>query len=51
MDFEVIEAATNDAVGKADVHIPSPIQYFLQCSMTAGAHIDPGLIVSNVGHS
>jgi hypothetical protein len=31
--------------------IPSPIQYFLQCSMTAGAHLDRGLIVSNVGHS
>jgi hypothetical protein len=31
--------------------IPSPIQYFLPCSMTACALFDPGLIVSNVAHS
>jgi hypothetical protein len=32
-------------------HIPSPIQYFLPCSMTACAHFDQGLIVSDLGHS
>ena len=32
-------------------YIPSPIQYFLQCSMTANAHSDRGLNVSNGGHS
>jgi hypothetical protein len=31
--------------------IPSPIQCFLQCRMTAGAHFDQGFLVSNVGHS
>ena len=35
-------------VGRRD--IPSPIQYFLQCSMTADAHPDRGLIVSNACH-
>src|SRR4051812_9802002 len=28
--------------------IPSSIQYFLQCGMTAGAHPDRGLMVSNL---
>src|SRR3954454_1082308 len=30
--------------------IPSPIQYFLQCSMTTDAHSDRSLMVSNVRH-
>jgi len=48
---EVREAGGIPQWSKRSPCIPSPIQYFLQCRMTAGAHFDQGLIVSHVGHS